>query len=110
MKPKPYEKFVVIKKYSDGRVKHFVIYRNKNETNTDVLRKIQQGLKRRKMRNIGEFIICALYKDFMYIKGFFKIPQEEGLWWLDGDSIYGLSFSVFRIINKEIERWIKYDK
>jgi len=110
-KPKSIEKFVVIKRYSDYRVKHFIVYRGEYETYVDILGKIHQELKRRKIRNIGEFIICALHRDFVYIKEFSEIPKgKQQFWWFDGERILKLPFSVFRIINKEMERWIKYDR
>lgn len=103
-------KFLVIKKYSDCEtLKYFVVYGDKYG-NEEVLKKILEEMKKRKIRNVGEFLVCEMLKDIMYLKRFTKIPEEPETWWLEGQKIFSLNFKEFHIISKEMERWVKYDK
>ncbi|MHA1250785.1 MAG: hypothetical protein ACTSRP_12400 [Candidatus Helarchaeota archaeon] len=112
MKPKPLEKFVVIKEYSNREeLEYFVVYRYKGE-NIDVYEKIGIKLKEKQIRNRGIFYVFKFKgRDYVIIRKFVQgIPIHDSLPYLSSVKIFYLSHKVISILYTEAKRWLIYDR
>ena len=101
-------RLLAIKRYADWVSKPkfvFVDVKGRMVTNK-AIKQLLDKLHMEGMRNVGEFIVVQIYKDWFVLKRFYKIPDNPTDFYQKYQKVSYLRFDELKIINWAFENYL----